>query len=80
MIGHIGTGKKRYTFLNAVKEAEFLKANPLCVCCQRDGKIDIAEEEIVFAIEKAGGYFHDDIAPFAKQIRTGFWQRVKDKD
>ena len=38
MIGHIGTGKKRYTFLNAVKEAEFLKANPLCVCCQREGK------------------------------------------
>jgi hypothetical protein len=45
-----------------------------------DGKIDIAEEEIVFAIEKAGGYFYDDVAPYAEQIRTGFWQRVKDKD
>ena len=39
-----------------------------------------AIKEIVFAIEKAGGYFHDDIAPFAKQIRTVFWQQVKDKD
>ena len=38
MIGHIGTGKKRYTLLNAIKDAEFLKANPLCVRCQQEGK------------------------------------------
>lgn len=26
----------------------------------RDGKTDEAIEEIIFAIEKAGGYFHED--------------------
>lgn len=26
----------------------------------REGKTDVAIEEIVFAIEKAGGYFHED--------------------
>lgn len=26
----------------------------------REGKTDVAIEEIIFAIEKAGGYFHDD--------------------
>lgn len=36
----------------------------------RDGKTDIAAEEIVFAIEKAGGYFHEDVAPFADEVLT----------
>lgn len=26
----------------------------------REGKTDVAVEEIIFAIEKAGGYFHED--------------------
>lgn len=26
----------------------------------REGKVDVAVEEIIFAIEKADGYFHDD--------------------
>lgn len=35
----------------------------------RDGKIDIACEEIIFAIEKADGYFHEDIISFVQEVR-----------
>lgn len=28
----------------------------------REGKTDVAVDEIIFAIEKAGGYFHEDNA------------------
>ena len=36
----------------------------------RDGKIDVACAEIVFAIEKAGGYFHEDVVPFTEKVRS----------
>lgn len=38
----------------------------------RDGKIDIACQEIVFAIEKADGYFHEDIIPFITDIKENY--------
>ena len=38
----------------------------------RDGKIDIACQEIVFAIEKADGYFHEDIIPFITDIKEDY--------
>ena len=36
----------------------------------RDGKIDVACAEIVFAIDKAGGYFHEDVVPFTEKVRS----------
>ena len=38
----------------------------------RDGKIDIACQEIVFAIEKADGYFHEDIITFITDIKEDY--------
>lgn len=35
----------------------------------RDGKINTACEEIIFAIEKADGYFHEDIIPFITDVK-----------
>jgi len=35
----------------------------------REGKIDIACQEIVFAIEKADGYFHEDNVPFVEKVK-----------
>ena len=35
----------------------------------REGKIDVACSEIVFAIEKANGYFHDDNVPMVEKIK-----------
>ena len=35
----------------------------------KDGKIDDAISEIIFAIDKAGGYYHDDIVPFVWEKR-----------
>ncbi len=34
----------------------------------REGKIDTACAEIVFAIKKANGYFHEDIAPTVEEV------------
>ena len=45
----------------------------------RDGKIDYACEEIVFAIEKAGGYFHEDIVPVVEKVKS-FWVKTHSKD
>ena len=33
----------------------------------KDGKIDDAISEIIFAIDKAGGYYHDDLVPFIRE-------------
>lgn len=38
----------------------------------RNGKVDRAVEEIIFAIEKAGGYFHDDNIQFVNDARKYF--------
>jgi len=40
----------------------------------KDGKPDIAAVEIVFAIEKADGYFHEDVAQFAEKIRDDYFK------
>ncbi len=35
----------------------------------RNGKIENAVEEIIFAIEKANGYFHDDNVPYIEDVK-----------
>lgn len=35
----------------------------------RDGKVDVAGEEIVRAIQKADGYFYEDLVPFVEEIK-----------
>ncbi len=35
----------------------------------RNGKTDIAIEEIIFAIEKADGYFHNDNVEMVKSVK-----------
>ena len=32
------------------------------------GNIDCAAEEIVFAIKKAGGYYHEDVVPIVEKV------------
>lgn len=39
----------------------------------KDGDRDNAILEIIFAIEKANGYFYEDIASFAEQKRSEYW-------
>lgn len=36
----------------------------------REGKINEACSEIVFSIDKANGYFHDDVVPFVEEVRN----------
>ena len=38
------------------------------------GKIDAACLEIIFAIEKAGGYFHEDVVPIVKKVKS-YWMK-----
>lgn len=40
-----------------------------------EGKIDTACAEIVFAIEKAGGYFHEDVVPIVEKVRN-YWNKT----
>lgn len=35
----------------------------------RDGKIENAVEEIIFAIEKANGYFYDDNVSYVEDVK-----------
>lgn len=35
----------------------------------REGKVDVAVEEIIFAIEKADGYFHADNIEFVNDAK-----------
>lgn len=39
------------------------------------GKLDVACAEIVFAIEKAGGYFHEDVVPIVEKVRD-YWNKT----
>ena len=39
------------------------------------GKIDVACSEIVFAIEKADGYFHEDVMPIVEKVRS-YWNET----
>lgn len=43
----------------------------------RNGKIDAAVMEIIFAIEKADGYFHEDNADFVSKARTQWAENHK---
>jgi hypothetical protein len=43
------------------------------------GKIDVACSEIVFAIEKAGGYFHEDVVPIVEKVRS-YWNKTHGED
>lgn len=40
-----------------------------------EGKIDTACAEIVFAIDKAGGYFHEDVVPIVEKVRS-YWNKT----
>ena len=40
-----------------------------------EGKIDAACSEIVFAIEKADGYFHEDIVPIVEKVKWAWLQQ-----
>jgi hypothetical protein len=39
------------------------------------GKIDVACSEIVFVIEKAGGYFYEDVVPIVEKVRS-YWNET----
>ena len=43
-----------------------------------EGKIDAACSEIVFAIEKANGYFHEDIVPIVEKVKS-YWKKTHSK-
>ena len=40
-----------------------------------EGKIDAACSEIVFAIEKANGYFYEDVVPIVEKIKS-YWVKT----
>lgn len=44
----------------------------------RDGDIDNAMAEIIFAIEKANGYFHEDLLETVKEVKNKFWEEHRD--
>lgn len=41
----------------------------------REGKTDVAIEEIIFAIEKAGGYFHEDNVQMVNNVKK-HWEET----
>ena len=41
----------------------------------REGKTDVAVEEIIFAIEKAGGYFHKDNVQMVEEAKK-HWEET----
>ena len=43
----------------------------------REGKIDNACSEIIFAIEKADGYFHEDNVPIVEKVKIHWLKHVK---
>lgn len=42
----------------------------------REGKIDVAVQEIIFAIEKADGYFHEDNIPMVMDVNNRWADEV----
>ena len=44
-----------------------------------NGNIDDACSEIVFAIEKADGYFHEDLIPIVENVKIS-WVKAHQKD
>ncbi len=42
----------------------------------REGKTDVAIEEIIFAIEKADGYFHEDNIPMVMDVNNRWADEV----
>lgn len=41
----------------------------------QNGDIDNAMIEIIFAIDKADGYFHEDNVPIVEAARKAFWEK-----
>ena len=44
----------------------------------RNGNIDTASAEIIFAIEKAGGYFHEDVVPIVERVKSYWLEKHRD--
>lgn len=44
----------------------------------KDGNIDSACAEIIFAIEKAGGYFHEDVVPIVEKVKSYWLNKHRD--
>jgi len=44
-----------------------------------EGKIDSACSEIVFAIEKAHGYFHEDVVPIVEKVKS-YWAKTHSEE
>lgn len=38
-----------------------------------EGKTEEAKAELIYAIEKAGGYFHEDLLPAIKETKSKYW-------
>jgi len=41
----------------------------------RNGNTESALIEIIYAIEKADGYFHDDIKPVVEEVKRKWWEQ-----
>lgn len=41
----------------------------------RSGDIESALIEIIYAIEKADGYFHEDIKPVVEEVKRRWWEQ-----
>lgn len=68
-------------WVNTKKKNALFGRYPLCDMLNNalrfihEGKIDSACEEIVFAIEKADGYFHEDIVPIVENVKS-YWVKT----
>lgn len=69
--------------MNVKKKNAVFGKYPSCDMCNnalrflRDGDIDCAIEEIIFAIEKADGYFHEDNVQMVKDAKKR-WEESHD--
>ena len=43
-----------------------------------DGNIDSACSEIIFAIEIADGYFHEDVVPIVEKVKSDLCNKHRD--
>ena len=73
-----GNGKVGEVEMNTKKKNALFGRYPSCDMLNNalrfihEGKIDCACEEIVFAIEKADGYFHEDVVPIVEKVKC-YW-------
>jgi tellurite resistance-related uncharacterized protein len=45
----------------------------------RSGNTESALMEIIYAIEKADGYFYEDIKPVVEEVKRKWWERHQPK-